>query len=116
MNEAVIWRVIGDRQVMTDQLDYLAQVSRLDHIEIRVVPFAAGGHAAMSSSFVLIQLPEEDAPAFAYVEHDRGATYQENPADIDRYTVIVDLLDKTGLNEADSRALIEQAAKQLRSE
>ncbi len=115
VSEAVIRHVIGDREVMADQLDYLAKVSRLNHVEIRVVPFSAGGHAAMSSSFVLIQLPEEDAPAFAYVEHDRGATYQENPADIDRYTVIVDLLDKTALDESDSRAMTEQAATQLRS-
>lgn len=116
VSEAVIRHVIGDRQAMADQLDYLSEVSRLEHIELRVLPFAAGGHAAMSSSFVLIQLPEEGSPAFAYVEHDRGATYQENPADIDRYTVIVDLLDKTALDEADSRALIEQASEQLRIE
>ena len=116
LSEAVVRHVIGNREVMAGQLDYLAEVSRFSHVEIRVVPFAAGGHAAMSSSFVLIQLPEEDSPAFAYVEHDRGATYQENPADIDRYTVVVDLLDKTALDEADSRALIEQATKQLRTE
>lgn len=59
---------------MAQQLDALAEASRLDHMELRVVPFAAGAHAAMSSSFVLIQLPDEETPAFTYVANDRGGT------------------------------------------
>ncbi len=116
LNEAVIRRVLGSREVMADQLDYLAEASRLDHIELRVVPFAAGGHAAMSARFVLIQFPDEDSAAFAYVENDRGGTYQESPSDLNRYRVIVDLLDKTALDGTGSRALIEQASQHLRSE
>lgn len=114
LNEAVIRRVIGDRQVLAGQLDYLTDVSQLDHIELRIIPFAVGGHAGMSSSFVLVQFPDEDGPAFAYVEHDRGATYQESPADIDRYRVVLDLIDKTALDEPGSRELIDQARTQLR--
>lgn len=116
INEAVIRRVVGGPAVMAAQLDYLAEVSRIDHVTLRIVSFGAGAHAAMSSSFVLIQFPEEDSAAFAYVENDRGGTYQENPGDIDRYTVMVQLLSETALNEPDSRALIEQGAEQLRSE
>lgn len=116
VNEAVIQRVLGDRGVMADQLDYLAEVSKLDHIELRVVPFAAGGHAAMSARFVLIQFPDEDSPAFAYVENDRGGTYQESPSDIERYRVILGLLDTTALDGDDSRAMIERASQHLRNE
>ena len=116
VNEAVIRRVIGSPSTMADQLDYLAQASRLQHVSLQVLPFTAGAHAAMMGSFVLIQFPDEDSPAFAYVENERGGTYQENPGDIDRYTAIVEMLDKTALDEAGTVALIEQQAEHLRSE
>ncbi len=116
LNEAVLRRVVGSPAVMAEQLRYLVEASRLEHVSLRVLPFTVGAHAAMMGSFVLIQFPEEDSPAFAYVENDRGATYQENPGDLDRYTVMVKMLDKSALDEHESRALIEQQAEHLPSE
>lgn len=116
LNEAVLRRVVGSPAVMAEQLRYLVEASRLEHVSLRVLPFTVGAHAAMMGSFVLIQFPEEDSPAFAYVENDRGATYQENSGDLDRYTVMVEMLDKSALDEHESRALIEQQAEHLPSE
>lgn len=116
LNEAVIRRVVGNAEVMAEQLDYLVTASDRDTITLRIVPFTAGAHAAMTGSFVLMRFPEEASAAFAYVENERGGVYQEDPGDIDRYTFVVRQLDDRALSEADSRALIKQAAKELRTQ
>ena len=109
LNEAVIRRRAGTAAVMREQLDYLAEASQRENMSLRIVPFTAGPHPAMTGSFVLMQFPDEDGPAFAYVENERGGLYQEDPGDLDRYTVVVRLLDETALSEEDSRALIKRA-------
>lgn len=111
LNEAVVRRTVGSPGVMREQLDYLVTASKLDHVSLRVVPFSAGAYAAMAGSFVMMQFPEEDDPAFAYLENDRGALYQEDPGDIARYTVIVDQLAETALTETDTRTMLEEAAR-----
>lgn len=109
LNEAVLHRAVGSRDVMRDQLAHLVEASRLEHITLRVVPFSAGAHAAMMGSFVMMQFPDEDSPAFAYVENDRGALYQEDPGDIARYSLMVEQLDTMALGEEESRAMLEHS-------
>ncbi|MEY8040281.1 helix-turn-helix domain-containing protein [Saccharopolyspora cebuensis] len=106
LNEAVIRRPIGDSAVFREQLAHLVEASKLDHITLRIVPFSAGPHPAISGSFVMMQFPDEDAPAFAFVENLRGAVYQEDPGDIERYTVVVDALDRLSLSSEDTREML----------
>ena len=111
LNEAVLRRCVGGPDVMRDQLDYLVEISKRQHITLRVVPFSAGAHAAMDGSFVMMQFPEEESPAFTYVENRRGGVYQEDPGDIAAYTVIVDQLAEPALSEADTRVLLDEVAR-----
>lgn len=113
LNEAVVRRVVGGREVMREQLERLHAAAKLDHVGLRIVPFTAGAHAAMMGSFVVMKFPDEDSPAFAYVENERGALYQDDPGDIDRYTLILRLLGEVALGEDDSRAMFEQVAETL---
>ncbi|PKW15325.1 DUF5753 domain-containing protein [Saccharopolyspora spinosa] len=73
INEAVIRRTVGEREVWRGQLEHLLESSKLDHVELRIVPFSAGSHPGMSGAFVMMQFPEEADPAFVYIEHERGA-------------------------------------------
>ncbi len=113
LNEAVVRRVVGGPEVMGEQLEKLVLASRLNHVTLRIIPFSTGAHAAMTSSFVLVQFPDEDSAAFAHVENERGGIYQEDPGDIDRYTLVVRLLEEVALSETDTRALVEQVAETL---
>ncbi len=113
MNEAVVRRVVGGPDVMREQIDYLIECSKLDHVALRIVPFSSGAHPAMSGAFVLMQFPEEDSPAFAYIENERGAVYQEDPGDIDRYMVMVHRLDELALSEDASRNMLVDVSRSL---
>ncbi len=111
LNEAVLRRAVGNPETMREQLDCLIDASRREHITLRVVPFSAGAHSAMDGSFVMMRFPEEESPAFAYVENRRGGVYQEDPGDIATYTVIIDRLAEAALSEDTSREVIAEAAR-----
>ena len=57
INEAVVRRVVGGSAAMREQLARLLEVADLPTVELHVLPFVAGAHAAMGSSFALLQLP-----------------------------------------------------------
>lgn len=113
LNEAVLRRPVGGPRVMRAQLEQLVDCAGRDHIDLRVVPFAVGAHPAMSNSFVAMQFPEEDAPAFVYVEHYRGSVYQEDPGDVDHCMFMVRELDRLTVSPEDSRAMLVEAAAAL---
>ncbi|MGW5648620.1 helix-turn-helix domain-containing protein [Saccharopolyspora sp. NPDC003752] len=112
LNEAVLRRwPTDDPATMRGQLDYVVEASKREYVSIRVVPFSAGLHSAMSSSFVMLQFPDEDRPAFVYIEHDRGSVYQEDPGDVERYMFIADELDKVAMSQNDTRDLLVELAR-----
>src|SRR6266540_2209708 len=49
LNEAVLHRIIGSREIMRGQLEHLAKVANRRHITIQVLPFTAGAHPAMTA-------------------------------------------------------------------
>lgn len=112
ISEAVAHRPVGDAQVWREQLVHMINSSQLDHVDLRILPFSAGPHPGMLGSFVMMQFPEEKAPAFVYVEHERGAIYQEDPGDIDRFTVVVAELGRLSLSPADSRGMLAEMTNQ----
>lgn len=81
LNEAVIRRPVGDRHTMAAQCLGLAELSELPHIELRVLPFAAGQHVGMiTGPFVILRFPANGGsrisdPPTVYFEGYTGALY-----------------------------------------
>jgi transcriptional regulator with XRE-family HTH domain len=51
LNEAVLRRPVGGTEAFGRQLDYLIKMSQRPHINLQVLPFSAGPHAAMGQTF-----------------------------------------------------------------
>jgi transcriptional regulator with XRE-family HTH domain len=114
LGEGALRRVVGSRDIMAEQLDALLQLSKLDHISLRVLPFDAGAHPAMVSPFILLRFDTEpDLMDVVYLEHDTGALYLERPADIDRYSWIFSELTKLALDVEASTHLVAKVKAQL---
>ncbi|MFI0468671.1 helix-turn-helix domain-containing protein [Saccharopolyspora sp. 5N102] len=112
LNEAMIRRPVGDVDTIREQFERLIEASKAGHIILRILPFSAGPHPAMTGSFAMMRFPEEDAPAFVYIEHERGASYQEEPGDTERFAVIVAELERLSLSPEESREMLSEAANQ----
>ncbi|MDG4771546.1 DUF5753 domain-containing protein [Solwaraspora sp. WMMD792] len=78
-------REVGGPAVMAEQRAHLANVGRRVRVEIRVLPWSAGAHAAMVSPFTLLDFADPDDPDIAYVETHLGSRYLERPEELAEY-------------------------------
>jgi transcriptional regulator with XRE-family HTH domain len=84
MDEAVLHRRVGGPGVMSAQLDRVIEASGLPNVTIRVLPFEAGAHPALDSTFILLEFEEESLPGVVYVEGLVGHLYPERSQDVQR--------------------------------
>lgn len=110
VNEAAIRRVVGSSDIMRDQLHQLAELAKRPHITIRVLPFSAGAHPGMTNSFKMLHFPAGLGAPTIFVEVDSGAIYPNRPADVNRYTWIMDRLRAASLSPAESKKLVSRVA------
>ncbi len=85
LNEAVLWREVGGREVMLRQLRHLIEMAELPNVTIQVLPFTVGYHPAMVGSFSLLRFPQTPAMDAVFIDIKGGVIYVEKPSDIERY-------------------------------
>lgn len=72
IDETVLWRCIGNAEIMRTQLEYLIDLSTRPNIAIHIVPAIVGAHAGLLGAFILADL-EGESGKVAYLETpDRG--------------------------------------------
>jgi transcriptional regulator with XRE-family HTH domain len=113
LNEAVIRRVVGGADMMRKQLDHIAEMAKLPHVNVQVLPFGAGVHPAMDGSFEILGFPELTDPAVVYLENQAGSLYLEEEAEIDRYERMFSHLIAKALDPEESRRMIARVARDL---
>lgn len=106
MDEAVLRRPVGGRQVLRAQLRHLAEISTLPHVTIQVMPFSRGGHAAAGGSFTLLRFAEPDLPDVVYIEQLTSALYLDQRDDVDHYLEVADQLSAEALTPVDTVSLL----------
>lgn len=111
VDEAVLHRAVGGRDVMAEQLTRLVEVAQWPHVTIQVVPFAAGAHPGMEGPFLILGFPED--PDIVYVDRTHSGLYLELEADVRNYSLMFDHLRAAALEPDDSVALIDEAARRF---
>ncbi|MGH3717813.1 MAG: helix-turn-helix domain-containing protein [Pseudonocardiaceae bacterium] len=110
LNEAVIRRQVGDKETIGRQLLHLAELSDDPDITIQVLPFSAGAHPAMGSSFVHLRMGDPPDGEIIYLEDMASSDYLERPAQIASYLTAFGMLAQKALNPTQSSLLIKSAA------
>jgi Domain of unknown function (DUF5753)/Helix-turn-helix domain len=113
LDEAVVRRAVGGREVMHGQLGRLLEVSEAANVTIQVLPFSAGAHMAAYGAFSLFDPADPGFPVTASTDRPAGTLIEDDPASTAQYTLIFDHLRATALNPADSRTLISEAFRLL---
>lgn len=110
LNEAVIRRQVGDKETIGRQLEHLAALNDDPNITIQVLPFSAGAHPAMGSSFVHLRLADPPDAEIIYLEEMSSADYLGSPAKIVGYLAAFGALAQAALSAAKSSVMIKNAA------
>ena len=108
MDEAVLRRPVGGRDVMRGQLRHLAEVTEHPHVTLQVVPFRFGGHVGAGGSFTILRFEEPALPDVVYIEQLTSALYLEERADVDHYMEVMDHLSAGALTPAESARFIKK--------
>lgn len=72
LDEAVIRRVVGNRDIMRHQLRHLAEMAHRPNVTIRVIPFAKGIYPRLRVPYVLFEFPDPQDEDILYIENPQG--------------------------------------------
>lgn len=111
LDEPVISRMIGGREVMRAQLAHLLEVSQWPNVTLQVLPLASGVHPALNGPFCILEFPERSDPDVVYSEGVAGHAYLERESDVRICAEVFDLLRAAAASPADTVELISRIAR-----
>ncbi|XVV16862.1 helix-turn-helix domain-containing protein [Actinoplanes sp. CA-131856] len=85
LDEAVLRRLIGGREVLHEQILSLIDATENPNIRLQIIPFDSGGHAAAGGAFSILRFPHEELDDVVYIEHLTSAVYLDKHDDLDNY-------------------------------
>ncbi|MEU8821382.1 helix-turn-helix transcriptional regulator [Actinoplanes sp. NPDC048796] len=85
LDEAVLRRLIGGREVLHEQILALLEATENPNIRLQIIPFDSGGHAAAGGAFSILRFPHEELDDVVYIEHLTSAVYLDKRDDLDNY-------------------------------
>ncbi len=109
--ESVLRRQFGDHAVMQGQLRHLIEISKLDHVEMRILPQDAPPPMPTGP---FVHLKFADFPDIVHLEEFFGARYIEDAEQVYAYERAFEHLMDTALDEARSRDLIKETLERWR--
>ncbi|MEE4595379.1 helix-turn-helix transcriptional regulator [Streptomyces sp. DSM 41524] len=119
LDEAVLRRDVGDREVMAEQMAHLHDMARRPNIDIQVLPFSAGAHAAGAGHFVILGRNDERNPlnsmAVVYIEMRRRGLYLDEAEEVTAYKLTFDYLRSQAADASASLRLLAKARQELTS-
>lgn len=112
LDEAVLRRVVGNREVMAAQLTHLLELIDRPNIEIQVMQFAAGATAAGAGYYLI--LDQQDGPGVVFVELQRQGLYLDSDDDYRTYDSNFDRVRSQAADPRDSRRLLDTMRQEYR--
>ncbi|MEU8201963.1 helix-turn-helix transcriptional regulator [Streptosporangium sp. NPDC049046] len=113
IDEAALRKVVGSPEIMVRQLEHVIELSARDRITVQVLPDAAGAHAAMEGSFMILDFKKGDG-SIVYVETAISDLYLETTEELHSYTLIFDHARASALSAEVSAAHLTKLIDQLK--
>ncbi|GHE28414.1 XRE family transcriptional regulator [Streptomyces vinaceus] len=108
LDESVLRRVVGSREVMREQLDHLTHLSAQPHITVQVLPHDVGAHPGVSGQFSLLEFAEAGDVSVVYLERFTSDLYLEKRSDVRLYRDMYAHLQAQALSPDDTRYLVNE--------
>jgi transcriptional regulator with XRE-family HTH domain len=107
VDESVIRRVIGGRDVMREQLEHLCEVAQLPNVVVQILPADAGEHQFLGGSAAILEFRETTHLDVVYLEGLAGDYYEEQPSEVARYREEFSRLSAKALDATSSIKIIQ---------
>ena len=119
IDEAVLLRKIGDRRLMHAQLQHLAAVADLPHVELRIMPLSSRETSLVADSFTILSFGPQtagEADKLADVVSTENVTselYVEGETGTYLYRLVFQGLLNASLSPTESQHLIRRSTDEL---
>jgi hypothetical protein len=110
VDESVLHRPVGGRDVLREQLKHMVALARLGGVALHVLPTAVGAHAALASGFSILHFGDLGEPDIVYVEHTVGALTLDKEGEVARARLAFERVLSDALDPAESLALVHRLA------
>lgn len=87
IDEAALHRIIGNPEVMREQLRHLLQLIEDNAITFQIVPFSVGNYSA-ENAFTLLRFAETELPDIVYLEYLNGSLYLDKRSEVELYAKV----------------------------
>ncbi|MEU3346522.1 helix-turn-helix transcriptional regulator [Streptomyces sp. NPDC006700] len=110
IDESVLLRVLGSREVMREQLDHLVTMAQRPNVTVQIVPLDVTNASAPSIPITYLRFGGLDLPDVVYLEHIRSANFLEDRDETEEYRIALDRLADEALTPQESLALLRKTA------
>lgn len=105
IHEAALRIQFGSPEVVGEQLHHIEEMSRKEHVDVRVIPFRAGlfpgaGQTVLYAHGVVPQLDT------VQLDSEHGSQLVYSDASLERYSIFMERFEAIALDSEDSRSLI----------
>lgn len=115
LDEAALHRGVGSAEVMAEQLHHLLHMAKLPNIDLQVLPFSAGAHAALTVPFSILDFPDPlDAP-IVFVDTASGGLFLEESDEVEAHSVTFGDVQGSAMSAAQSAKVITEVLEALES-
>jgi transcriptional regulator with XRE-family HTH domain len=97
LGEGAVTRPIGGEAVLKAQIEHLCQLNLRSNVQIKVLPWSVGAHAAMAGAFRILDFDDPEDPDVVYLESHVGALYLQEPDEVDEYRRIFSLIRRDAI-------------------
>lgn len=114
LDESTLYRVVGSPEILREQLDHLIAMALAEHVDVRVLPFAAGYLPAGRESFAKLEFSAGIESGLIYVERPGDTSeFLAEPGEIAVHDQRLDAVLAASLTERESVPLMERAVQRL---
>jgi transcriptional regulator with XRE-family HTH domain len=111
LDEAVVQRLMGDKEARGEQLRKLVEMAARPHVTIEILPFSAGLHRSLGETFTILEFQDSADDDVLYFENGRDALFSHAEADeISLYREIFENLRSSSLGPRKSLAYLTEVA------
>ena len=106
LEEAVLRKMIGGREVWEGQLRHLLKCAELHNLQLQIMPNSRESNAGIEGPFVLLETP--DHCTLSYVEGQQGSYFLPDPEDVSVLSHVYGTIQSQALDPESSVAFIER--------
>src|SRR5947199_4926925 len=113
IDEGALRRPVGSRQIVREQLGYLAEMADHPAVTLPIRCFGARAPPAMGGPFSILRFAEPDLADVVYIEQLTSALYLDKPAEVDSYLEVMEQLCLQAEPVANTTKLLRQILSEI---